>query len=84
MGPRVFPDFVTEKQKEEMKALKPMWLKFHQEWLDKLSNAQHIVTENSSHFVPFEEPELVIKAVKDVVNRARFPHDAKAAEISAH
>lgn len=71
MGPRVFPSFVTEEQKKEFKTFKPMWLKFHQEWLDKLPNAQHIITDNSGHGVPFEEPELVIHAIRQVVEQVR-------------
>lgn len=84
IGPRVLPSFVTEQQKEEMKALRPMWLKFHQAWLDKLPNARHIITENSGHFVPFEEPDLVIKAIHDVVNRARHQNASKEVDNSPH
>jgi pimeloyl-ACP methyl ester carboxylesterase len=71
MGPRVFPSFVTEKQKEEFRAFKPMWLKFHAEWLEKLPNGQHVVTENSGHVVPFEEPELIVRAIRKIVEQAR-------------
>jgi pimeloyl-ACP methyl ester carboxylesterase len=71
MGPRVFPSFVTEKQKREYRALHQMWLKFHQEWLDKVPNGQHIVTENSGHDVPLAEPELIINAIQRTVEQAR-------------
>ncbi|EEF57075.1 alpha/beta fold hydrolase [Pedosphaera parvula] len=71
MGPRVLPSFVTEEQKKELKTFRPMWLKFHQEWVDKLPNAQHIITEKSGHVVPFEEPELVVSAIRQVVEQAR-------------
>jgi pimeloyl-ACP methyl ester carboxylesterase len=69
MGPRVFPSFVTEKQKEEIKTFRPVWLKFHQEWVDKLPNAWHIITEESGHVVPFEEPELVIRTIQQTVEQ---------------
>ena len=70
MGPRVIPDFVAEKDKEEFKETRPVWLKFHSEWLEKIPNAKHIITEDSGHMVPFEQPELVIQAIRDVVAKA--------------
>jgi pimeloyl-ACP methyl ester carboxylesterase len=71
MGPRVLPGFVTEKQKEDLKTIKPMWLKFHNEWIGKITNSQHITTENSGHGIPFEEPELVINTIRQVVEQSR-------------
>jgi pimeloyl-ACP methyl ester carboxylesterase len=71
MGPRVLPGFVTAKQKQEFKLLKPMWLKFHNEWLAKVPNGEHIVTEDSGHMVPFEEPDLVVDEIRKLVRRAR-------------
>lgn len=70
----VFPSFVTEKQKTEFKTIKPMWLKFHNEWVEKLPNAQHIITENSGHGVPFEEPELIINTIQKMVEQAGNVH----------
>ena len=69
MGPRVIPDFVTEKDKQEFKVTRPVWLKFHTEWLEKIPNSKHIVTEDSGHMVPFEQPEQVIQAVREVVDK---------------
>jgi pimeloyl-ACP methyl ester carboxylesterase len=76
MGPRVFPRFVAEKQKQEYRAIHQMWLKFHTEWLEKVPNGQHIITDNSGHGVPFTEPELVVGAIRQVfdqVQRDRAP-----------
>jgi pimeloyl-ACP methyl ester carboxylesterase len=73
MGPRVLPSFVTEKQKDELRTLRPMWLKFHNEWIEKITNSQHIITENSGHGIPFEEPELVINTIRRVVEQTRQP-----------
>jgi pimeloyl-ACP methyl ester carboxylesterase len=70
MGPRVLPSFVTEKQREEMKLTRPMWLKFHEEWVEKIPGGRHIITENSGHGVPFEEPGLVINEIRRVVGPA--------------
>lgn len=63
MGPRVLPAFVTEKKRREFRSTARMWLKFHQEWLAKVPGAQHIVTEDSWHDVPFFEPGLVTKSI---------------------
>jgi pimeloyl-ACP methyl ester carboxylesterase len=73
MGPRVFPKSMTEKQKEEFRAMKQMWLKFHNDWLNSLSNGEHVVTEKSGHGVPFEEPDLVVRAIRQVVEKTRGP-----------
>jgi pimeloyl-ACP methyl ester carboxylesterase len=79
MGPRVFPDFVSEKDRQEIKFLKPMWLKYHTNWLEKIPSAKHIVTKDSSHLVPFEQPELVIDAILEVMEQARSLHGTSAA-----
>jgi pimeloyl-ACP methyl ester carboxylesterase len=70
---RMPPD-VSEKQKEEMKAVRSAWLKFHLEWLERIPNGRHIVTENSGHVVPFEEPQLVIEAIHQVVGEIKNGH----------
>ncbi|HEY3862621.1 MAG TPA: alpha/beta fold hydrolase [Verrucomicrobiae bacterium] len=71
MGPRVFPSFVTEKQKQEYQANLQMWLKFHTEWLDKVPDGQHIITQNSGHGIPSEEPELVVGAIRQEFEKAQ-------------
>jgi pimeloyl-ACP methyl ester carboxylesterase len=71
MGPRPFPEFMTEEEKKDYKEQRQKWLEFHDEWLGKLSNAQHIITEKSGHEVPFTEPELVVNAIRQVVDEAR-------------
>jgi len=71
MGPRVFPSFVTEKQKQEYRASHQLWLKYHAEWLKKVPNGQHIITENSGHDIPFQEPELIIRVIRQMVEQAR-------------
>jgi pimeloyl-ACP methyl ester carboxylesterase len=67
LGPRVFPDFVTDEEKQKLKTLRPMWLKFHDEWLEKLPNARHILTQDSGHMVPFEQPELIVGEIRKMV-----------------
>lgn len=65
------PIFLTAKQKELFHEFMPMWLKFHAEWVKKLSNGQHIITNNSGHSVVFEEPELAVRVIREMVEQAR-------------
>lgn len=52
-------------------------LKSHQEWVERFPNGKHIVTEKSGHMVPFEQPELVIQAVREVVEKVKETGAAK-------
>ncbi len=52
MGPRVFPSFVTKNKSGNPHVQARVAMKFHQEWVDKLPNARHIILEEavtSSH-----------------------------------
>ena len=47
-------------------------LKFHKEWVESIPGAQLIITENSSHGgINFEEPELVVRTIREAVEKAR-------------
>ncbi|HZL43863.1 MAG TPA: alpha/beta hydrolase [Verrucomicrobiae bacterium] len=67
----VLPIFLTAKQKELFRKFMPMWLKFHAEWVRKLPNGQHIITNNSGHSVAFEEPELIVRVIRQMVEQVR-------------
>jgi pimeloyl-ACP methyl ester carboxylesterase len=69
MGPRELPAFISAKDRAELKLLRPMWLKFHNEWLERLPQGKHIIIEDSGHMVPFEQPELVAQAIRQMVDR---------------
>ncbi len=71
MGPQTLPAFMSRKDQTEYRSLHQKWLQFHQEWVEKIPGAQHIITEKTGHGIPFEEPELVIKAISDVVEQAK-------------
>lgn len=58
----------------------PKHLKYEQEttlaqahWLELSSNAKQIFTHNSSEYIQFDEPETLIKAVREVCDQARSP-----------
>jgi pimeloyl-ACP methyl ester carboxylesterase len=51
----------------------PLRLKFHKEWIENLPGGNLIITENSSHGgINLEEPELVVRTIRDVVEKARL------------
>jgi len=73
LGPRVIPGFLTKELKDELQndreILYKAKLEFHKEWVEKFPKGQLIVTENSGHGIPFEEPELVVSAIRRVVEK---------------
>lgn len=50
--------------------LLPLWQAEHAKWLSQFPHAKHIVTTNSGHGVVFTEPELIIEAVRAVIEQA--------------
>jgi pimeloyl-ACP methyl ester carboxylesterase len=86
MGPREIPGFVTKELREEVqkdqRIFYPAKLKFHREWVEGIPGGRLIITENSGHGIPFEEPELVIKTIRDVVNHTRLTNVSR--EIGVH
>src|SRR5262249_26937528 len=71
MGPRTHPDFLTKELRAEVekdqKILYPAKLRFHKEWIDRFPQGQLILTEKSGHGIPFEEPELVVEAIHQLI-----------------
>jgi pimeloyl-ACP methyl ester carboxylesterase len=65
------PIFLTARQKELFNEFMPMWLKFHAEWVEKVPSGKHIITNNSGHSVVFEEPELIIRVIRQMVEQCR-------------
>lgn len=73
MGLRMFPVFRARKARKQLEAFRPMWLKFHTEWLEKLPNGQHLITHTSGHLIPYEEPELIVRVIRQMVEQVRNP-----------
>ena len=48
-----------------------VWRALHDEWFQRSTNAEHIETTHSGHNIQAEEPELVIDAVRFVLERVR-------------
>jgi pimeloyl-ACP methyl ester carboxylesterase len=49
---------------------KKIWRDLHTELFNQFTNASHIVTINSGHDIALQEPELVIEAINNVINKA--------------
>ena len=47
------------------------WRAMHDEWFRQSHNGEHIVTTRSGHHIQDDEPQLVIDAIRFVVNRVR-------------
>ena len=47
------------------------WRAMHEEWFDRSSNALHIETSKAGHHIMDDEPQLVIEAVRFVLDRVR-------------
>lgn len=56
----------------------PNYDRLQQRLLALSSNSKQIVAENSSHMVIVDQPEVVIDAIRDVVETARHPTTASA------
>jgi pimeloyl-ACP methyl ester carboxylesterase len=82
-GPKVLPDFMSEKEQREYRETVKMWRKFHQDWVDKVPGAQHVVTEKSGHGVPFFEPELVTESIHKIFDKARASSPPATRETTA-
>jgi pimeloyl-ACP methyl ester carboxylesterase len=54
------PDFPAE-------PLRQKWMEMQKELLKLSSNSTHMLAEKSSHFIQLDQPELVIEAVRQVV-----------------
>jgi Predicted hydrolases or acyltransferases (alpha/beta hydrolase superfamily) len=47
------------------------WRAMHEEWFNRSSNAMHIETSKAGHHIMDDEPELVIEAIRFVLDRVR-------------
>jgi len=63
-----------------------VWRKLHSEFFSQFNSGAHIITANSGHNIHREEPELVISAIKQVIQAATKQktieeHEAKIARL---
>lgn len=65
------PVVLLTKKKKRTRCRQTNVVAVSQRVVGKISNPKHIVTQNNGHGIPFEEPELVIKTIQDIVTSAR-------------
>jgi len=82
VGRRELPGFMTEKEKEKFKTVRQLWLKFHSQWLDTVPNSQHIIVD-CGHGIPFEKPDMVINAIRQMVDQIRTNQPPASSRIGA-
>ena len=75
IGPREVPGFAPADMKKEVLKdqleLYPVKLKFHREWVERIPGGRVIATEKSGHGIPLEEPELIVAAIRQIMERTR-------------
>lgn len=49
------------------------WREMHDEWFRRSTNAIHIVTTKSGHAIQDQEPDLVVQAIRFVLDRVHAP-----------
>jgi pimeloyl-ACP methyl ester carboxylesterase len=54
----------------------PATIAEHRQLAHLSSQSRHVVAANSRHWIQFDEPDLVVTAIRDVVDRARRHHAA--------
>nr|NGX28176.1 hypothetical protein [Candidatus Anoxychlamydiales bacterium] len=47
---------------------------FQNDLVSKSQKGQHWIAENSGHMIPLQEPQIVVKAVKEMVKEIREPN----------
>ena len=47
------------------------WRAMHEEWFRRSRNGWHIVTTHSGHHIQDDEPQLVIQAIRFVLDHVR-------------
>jgi pimeloyl-ACP methyl ester carboxylesterase len=52
-------------------AVRKVWEEKHEEWIAKVPGGKHIKVENSGHFIQGEQPQIVIDAIRQVIDQSR-------------
>ncbi|UGQ48814.1 alpha/beta fold hydrolase [Massilia endophytica] len=58
------------------------WRLLHEQFFRQFSNGSHVVTSNSGHYIQLDEPELVIRAVEQVIASASAQAQRKARKLA--
>lgn len=61
-----------------LKQVDEVWTKMQPELLKLSSNSKEIVAEDSGHFVGIDQPEVMIKAINELIDQVRSQHLSKS------
>jgi len=63
-GPTWWPDMPTS---VDPARFRKMWLKFQPDLTKLSTNSRQVFADRSSHFINFDQPELIIEAIQDMI-----------------
>jgi pimeloyl-ACP methyl ester carboxylesterase len=73
LGPRKIPPFLTKELKaevhEDREVLYKTKLQFHKQWVEQFPKGKLLIAEESGHMVPLEQPDMVVDAIRQVVEQ---------------
>lgn len=58
-----------------MREMLPIWLNAHRNWLKDIPNSRHIVAEDCTHGIVIQKPQVVIDAIREMVEQVRAKHN---------
>jgi len=67
-GPTWWPDLPPDFPVQEFKQ---MWLQLQKKLTNLSKNSTQLFAEQSSHFMQFDQPQLIVEAIRQVVETAR-------------
>ena len=74
LGPREPPGFLSPSIRDELTkdqdSTRAAKLRFHRAWVENVARGRLVITENSGHGIPFEEPNLIIQAIRELLDQA--------------
>ncbi len=71
--PAGIPVILLTAMKDETmpESVRKVWEEKHAEWIAKVPGGKHVRAEKTGHFIQAEQPQLVIDAIKQVVDQVR-------------
>jgi pimeloyl-ACP methyl ester carboxylesterase len=48
-----------------------IWLDLHEHFVRRITGAQHIITEKSTHLIMMDDAQLVVNSIREVVDQVR-------------
>lgn len=69
---------------EQAKNTNETWVRLHDEIAAWSSQSQHQLVPDASHYIQFDRPDIVIAAVRSVVEKVRTNRDHSLADVNLH